>query len=165
MTDTHLLKIKSKIVERATYSSLIDAWHKVAESIVFTNGCFDILHRGHLEYLAAAADLGSRLVVGLNSDASVRRLKGTGRPVNNYADRAFALAALEVVDMVVPFEEDTPEMLIIEVKPHILVKGGDYSPDEIVGASFVRDSGGKVMIINFTEGYSTTNFLSRIREV
>ncbi|MBX7202669.1 MAG: D-glycero-beta-D-manno-heptose 1-phosphate adenylyltransferase [Bacteroidia bacterium] len=159
-----LARINSKIANQPQVLEILNTWRKQGANIVFTNGCFDILHRGHLEYLATAADLGSRLIVGLNEDASVTRLKGAGRPVNTYADRAFALAALEAVSMVVPFGEDTPEKLIQLVRPDILVKGGDYTVEQIVGAGFVEENGGKVVVINFTEGYSTTRFLNRIKE-
>ncbi|MEX1189453.1 MAG: D-glycero-beta-D-manno-heptose 1-phosphate adenylyltransferase [Bacteroidia bacterium] len=132
--------------------------------VVFTNGCFDILHRGHIEYLAAAADLGSILIVGLNDDDSVKRLKGEGRPLNVFADRALALASLGFVDAVCGFSEDTPENLIEEISPDILVKGGDYKIEDIVGADFVKTNGGTVAVIDFTAGYSTTHFLEKIRK-
>src|SRR5690606_34524896 len=128
------------------------------------NGCFDILHRGHLEYLQAAADLGDILVVGLNSDASVKRLKGENRPINNQNDRAFALASLVFVDAVIIFDEDTPLELIQRVKPNVLVKGGDYSIGNIVGADFVKNIGGEVQVIPFVDGYSTTQIIEKMKE-
>ncbi len=133
------------------------------QHVVFTNGCFDILHRGHVSYLAKARQLGDLLVVGLNSDASVRRLKGPERPVNDEQARAHILAALEMVDYVVLFEEDTPYNLILKVKPDILVKGGDYVIDNIVGADFVRERGGQVLTIPFVDGFSTTSIIEQLK--
>jgi len=135
----------------------------LGDKIVFTNGCFDILHRGHLEYLAEAAALGNRLVIGLNSDESVQRLKGPGRPVNTIYDRAMALAALGFTDAIIVFSEDTPLQLIKLLRPDVLVKGGDYTSEEIVGALEMEASGGEVAIISFVDGYSTTTFLDRLR--
>lgn len=131
--------------------------------VVFTNGCFDVLHRGHAEYLAAARRMGDALVVGLNADASVRRLKGEGRPVNPVGDRAYLLAALESVDAVVLFEEDTPLRLIRALLPDVLVKGGDYRADEIVGAEDVIAAGGRVEVAALVPGRSTTAILERGR--
>ncbi len=130
--------------------------------IVFTNGCFDILHRGHAVYLAQARSLGDALVVGLNTDASVRRLKGPERPLNAQADRAFLLASLACVDAVILFDDDTPEHLIHQVVPDVLVKGGDYTIDKIVGADFVMQNGGLVTTIPFVDGYSTTNIIQKM---
>ncbi|MBO4645818.1 MAG: D-glycero-beta-D-manno-heptose 1-phosphate adenylyltransferase [Bacteroidales bacterium] len=137
------------------------AWQRPEGTVVFTNGCFDLLHRGHVTYLAQARDLGDFLVVGLNSDSSVRRLKGPGRPVNREADRALVLAALSSVDCVILFEEDTPEQLIRHIRPDILVKGGDYRICDIVGADFVTSNGGQVTTLPFVEGYSTTKTLQQ----
>lgn len=133
------------------------------KKVVFTNGCFDVLHRGHLEYLREAAELGDILIVGLNSDASVKRLKGENRPLNNEADRALALASLLFVDAVVIFGEDTPEELIRRISPDILAKGGDYTEEQIAGAAFVKESGGEVKILPFVDGYSTSSLIDRIR--
>ena len=132
--------------------------------IVFTNGVFDILHRGHLEYLEEARRLGTILFVGLNSDESVRRIKGPNRPVNSQDDRAHGLACLRFVDHVVIFDEDTPAALIAAINPHILVKGGDYKPGEVVGADFVAKAGGQTVILPLREGYSTSGMISLIRE-
>lgn len=132
-------------------------------TIVFTNGCFDILHRGHVEYLAAARQLGDVLVVGLNSDASVRRLKGPDRPINPEGDRAAVLDALRAVDFVTIFEEDTPAALIEAVQPDVLVKGADYTEDRIVGADIVRQRGGRVVIVPLLGGRSTSGLIARIR--
>ena len=136
----------------------------LARPLVFTNGCFDILHRGHVAYLEEAAALGRSLVVGVNSDTSVRRLeKGAGRPVNPLDDRMAILAALACVSLVVPFEEDTPLELIKLVRPDHLVKGGDWTPDRIVGADVVQSYGGRVHSIPFRFERSTTDLLRRIR--
>ena len=129
--------------------------------IVFTNGCFDVLHYGHVRYLLEAKALGDLLVVGLNSDDSVRRLKGESRPINGEKERAFVLAALEFVDYVVVFEEDTPKELIEVVNPNVLVKGGDYQIGNIVGADFVMQNGGTVTTIPFVEGYSSTQIIEK----
>ena len=128
------------------------------KKIVFTNGCFDILHRGHVEYLAKAKKLGDILVVGLNSDASVKCIKGSKRPVNNERDRAVVLSGLESVDYIVIFKEDTPYVLIKTIKPDVLVKGGDWKPKDIVGNDIVK----KVVSIPFVKGYSTTKLLCKV---
>ncbi len=131
------------------------------KKIVFTNGCFDLLHVGHVRYLQQARSLGDYLVVGVNSDASVKRLKGPTRPVQNENDRAEILAALGCVDFSIMFIEDTPENLIKLVKPHILVKGGDWKIDQIVGADFVQSYGGQVMSLQFIDGKSTTKIIEK----
>ncbi len=141
----------------------VSQWKTNGRKVVFTNGCFDILHVGHLDYLEQAATLGDRLVIGLNSDDSVRRLKGPDRPVNDNYSRSRALAALGFVDAVAFFSDDTPFNLIDLVKPDILVKGGDYLADNIVGADIVKENGGEVVTIPFTEGFSTTSFIDRIK--
>ena len=133
------------------------------QRLVFTNGCFDILHRGHVEYLHAARSMGDALVVGVNTDTSVERLKGPGRPVVPQGDRALVLAALESVDAVTLFHEDTPRELLAALLPDVLVKGGDYSPEEIVGRAEVEDAGGRVEVIPFIQGRSTTELISRIQ--
>lgn len=132
--------------------------------IVFTNGCFDILHRGHVTYLAEARKLGDLLVVGLNADASVKRLKGPERPINNEEDRKFVLSQLKSVDFVEIFTEDTPLNLILKVQPSVLVKGGDWKIDQIVGAKEVIANGGDVFSLNFVNGYSTTSIINKIQE-
>ena len=119
---------------------------------------------GHISYLAAAADLGTKLIVGINSDASVKRLKGTSRPINSFEDRALALAALGFVDAVVEFKDDTPEKLIQLATPNILVKGGDYKIEDIIGANWVAQNGGETIVIPFVQGYSTTNFLNDLKK-
>jgi D-glycero-beta-D-manno-heptose 1-phosphate adenylyltransferase len=132
--------------------------------IAFTNGCFDILHAGHIDYLARAADEADILIVGLNTDDTVRRLKGTGRPVNNQDSRAMLLAALSFTDAVILFEEDTPAQLINSILPDLLVKGGDWHEDEIVGADVVRQNNGRVLTLPFLKGFSTTNLIKKIKE-
>jgi rfaE bifunctional protein nucleotidyltransferase chain/domain len=147
----------------ATAAARLEAWRAAGDSLVFTNGVFDLLHRGHVEYLEEAAALGDRLVVGINTDASVRRLKGAERPVTAEADRAELLQALECVDLVVSFDEDTPERLIGEIAPDVLVKGGDWALERIVGRERVEARGGKVLNVPLREGLSTTALLQRIR--
>lgn len=132
-------------------------------SVVFTNGVFDLLHRGHIDVLLAARQQGDALVVGLNSDASVRRLKGPSRPVRSESERAYVLAALGMVDAVVIFDEDTPLALILALGPDVLVKGGDYDENTVVGGPEVRARGGKVVIVPLTPGHSTTAIVERLR--
>jgi D-beta-D-heptose 7-phosphate kinase/D-beta-D-heptose 1-phosphate adenosyltransferase len=146
--------------------ALIDQVHQArarGERVVMTNGCFDILHPGHVRYLQEAAQLGDRLVVAVNSDASVRRLKGDSRPIVPLQARIEVLAALRCVDWVIPFEEDTPQRLICAVRPDILVKGGDYRPDEIAGADCVQAAGGQVKVLSFWDGFSTTDIVNQIQ--
>lgn len=138
--------------------------NRVGKKVVFTNGCFDVLHRGHVEYLAKAKSMGDILVVGLNTDASVRRLKGESRPINDEYARALVLAALEVVDRVILFSEDTPYQLISHILPDILVKGADYTIDKIVGADVVLARGGEVKTIEFVEGYSSSSIIKKCNE-
>lgn len=137
---------------------------RAGQKIVFTNGCFDILHAGHVLYLEEAKNQGDILVVGLNSDASVRRLKGSTRPINNQADRAMVLNALKAVDYVLIFDEDTPYELIQKILPDVLVKGGDWKPEEIVGADIVQKHGGSVKSLRFLAGRSTTAILEKLSE-
>ena len=132
------------------------------EKIVFTNGCFDLLHKGHISYLEKAKELGNYLVVGLNSDLSVRRLKGEGRPIKEIESRIAVLAGLASVDMVVVFEEDTPKDLIESLNPDVLVKGGDYKIEDIVGADFVLQNGGEVLTIDFVAGYSSSSIIQKM---
>ncbi|GIV43087.1 MAG: hypothetical protein KatS3mg035_0210 [Bacteroidia bacterium] len=133
------------------------------KKVVFTNGCFDIVHKGHLDYLKKASQLGDVLVIGLNSDASVSRLKGKDRPINPLNDRASLLAFFHFIDYIIPFDEDTPIHLIHAIKPDVLVKGSDYTMDKIVGADWVLSYGGKVVTIDFLEGYSTTSIINKIK--
>ncbi|ROL60130.1 D-glycero-beta-D-manno-heptose 1-phosphate adenylyltransferase [Bacteroidetes/Chlorobi group bacterium MS-B_bin-24] len=151
------------IVDFNEIEKICNSLREQNKKIVFTNGCFDILHRGHIEYLTKAKEFGDVLIVGLNSDTSVQRLKGKDRPINSESDRARILDALKPVDYVVIFEEDTPLHLIQMVKPDVLVKGGDYKVEEIVGSEFVMSYGGKVEIIPFVEGKSTTKIIQKIK--
>jgi len=153
------------IVDFNEIEQICNSLRKQNKKIVFTNGCFDILHRGHIEYLSKTKEFGDVLIVGLNSDESVQRLKGMDRPINSQEDRASILDALKPVDYVVIFEEDTPLRLIQVIKPDVLVKGGDYRIDEIVGSEFVISYGGDVRVIPFVEGKSTTKIIQKIKGI
>ena len=155
--------IKAKILTPTTLPSTLTRWRLFNQKIVFTNGCFDILHYGHLHYLAAAKDLGNKLIIGVNSADSVKRLKGQHRPINEDVTRFHLLAALTFVDGVIAFEEDTPFNLIKVIEPDILVKGGDWQPKQIVGADIVLDKGGIVKSLPFIAGFSTTKIETKIK--
>lgn len=156
--------IDRRIVDRTSAVRLCNIWRMKGDRIVFTNGCFDVLHRGHVEYLQEAAALGDRLIIGVNSDASVHRQgKGPDRPLNDQESRAKVLAALRLVDAVVIFEEDTPLDLITALTPDVLVKGGDWREDRIVGADVVRARGGDVRSLKLVDGFSTTALVEKIR--
>lgn len=157
----NILNIEGKIVPRDFFGR--NDFKRHGQKIVFTNGCFDVLHYGHVHYLLQAKALGDILVIGLNSDDSVRRLKGPRRPINGENERALVLAALVCVDYVTLFEEDTPEELIKVVRPDVLVKGGDYTLDNIVGADFVTQNGGTVTTIPFVEGFSSTRIIEKLK--
>ena len=154
------LDVKNKIVTIEQFLNYRKSFPQ--KRVVFTNGCFDVLHLGHIEYLLQARKQGDCLLVGLNTDTSVKRLKGANRPINNQHARAMLLAALQFVDFVVLFDEDTPLELIIAVQPQVLVKGGDYTIDKIVGAEIVQKGGGEVITIEFTEGYSSTSIIKQL---
>jgi rfaE bifunctional protein nucleotidyltransferase chain/domain len=156
-------KIAAKIITLEEVLAEYNPAFRQNHRIVFTNGCFDLLHRGHVHYLFEAREMGDHLVVGLNSDASVTRLKGEGRPVNDQRSRAEILASLVFVDRVILFPEDTPLNLIRSIKPDLLVKGGDYKKEEIVGFEEVSSWGGEVRIIPILEGYSTSSMIGRSR--
>jgi len=143
----------------------LKTWRNQGKSIVFTNGCFDILHLGHIDYLVKAASLGDRLIIGLNTDNSVRKIKGENRPVNNQHARSMMLASLLFTDMVVFFDEETPYSLIKTILPDVLVKGGDYKREEIVGYDILVTYGGKIKTIDFLEGYSTTTLIEKINKI
>ena len=153
--------ISNKIYSRETILNLCASWRLLGKKIVFTNGCFDLVHLGHVEYLSKAADFG-HLVIGVNTDASVRRLKGPHRPINDEQSRAMVLASFLFVNAVVLFDEDTPYELIRSIQPDILVKGNDYKAEEIVGYDIVKSRGGEVVTIELTQGYSSTKIEERI---
>lgn len=146
-----------------TIEEAAGAWRKAGSTIVFTNGCFDLIHPGHIRYLQQASELGDLLVVGVNTDESVTRLKGPGRPILKLEERCEVLLALRCVQAVVPFAEETPLELIRRVRPHVLVKGGDWAVDQIVGREVVQGDGGRVLSLPFHDGTSTTDIISRIR--
>tara|TARA_B100001778_G_C18581648_1_gene627719 strand:+ start:778 stop:1278 length:501 start_codon:yes stop_codon:yes gene_type:complete len=158
-----LKKIEKKIQTLEQGKSTVQDWISNNETIVFTNGCFDILHLGHLDYLLKAKDLGSKLIVGVNSSSSVQKLKGPSRPINSTQSRSKLLAGFECIDLIVVFNEDTPLNLIQSLKPNILVKGGDYTFETIVGAEEVTSYGGHVKIIPFLPGYSTSKIVTKIQ--
>ena len=153
-----------KIISLEEISSRVRSWRKESRKLVFTNGCFDILHSGHVRYLQTAAGFGDILVLGLNSDSSVRKLKGPRRPIMTQADRAYLLSALEAIDYIVIFDEETPARLIQTVSPDVLVKGGDYLPEDVVGYDTVTENGGCVKIVPYVEGKSTSGIVNSILE-
>jgi rfaE bifunctional protein nucleotidyltransferase chain/domain len=153
--------IREKIFDWENFKRRRAIWDFADERVVFTNGCFDILHRGHIDYLARASDMGNVLVIGLNTDESVKRIKGDNRPVNDQEARALVLASLHFVDAVVLFEEDTPYELIKIAQPDVLVKGSDYSEDTIVGADIVKERGGEVVTIDLSPGFSTSGIIEK----
>ncbi len=155
---------KDKILSKDNAAAVVERWKDSGEEVVFTNGCFDILHLGHVDYLEKARTFGDRLIIGLNSDDSVKRLKGEHRPVNEENARARLLASLAFVDAVVTFEEDTPLELITFLKPDVLVKGKDYEISNIVGADVVIENGGRVETIDLVDGFSTTGIIEKIKE-
>jgi rfaE bifunctional protein nucleotidyltransferase chain/domain len=152
-----------KILDLQALNSQVKAWQAEGQKVVFTNGVFDLLHIGHLTYMAKASELGDKLIIGLNADSSVKRIKGDDRPVNDQNNRAALLAALFFVDAITIFEEDTPFNLITTLMPDILVKGADYSIENIVGAKEVMANGGEVKTITFVDGYSSTSIINKIR--
>ncbi|HRH70629.1 MAG: D-glycero-beta-D-manno-heptose 1-phosphate adenylyltransferase [Flavobacteriales bacterium] len=164
ITDPAQATVDKRIMDIVQVVRSANIWRMKGDRIVFTNGCFDILHRGHVEYLQEAAALGDRLIIGLNSDASVRRLgKAADRPLNDQDSRAKVLAALRLVDAVVIFDQDTPLELINAIGPDVLVKGGDWKPEDIVGSDVVRKQGGDVRALKLVDGFSTTALVEKIR--
>ena len=160
---SHLKDINSKIYSLDTLTTQVEQWKKSGNKIVFTNGCFDIIHRGHIEVLASTADLGNKLIIGLNSDQSIQKLKGEGRPIIDEQSRAILLAALSFVDAIVLFSEDTPLKLISALLPDVLAKGGDYEIETIVGHEIVQKNGGKVKLVPFVDGFSSTIIIDKIK--
>lgn len=157
--------VKNKIYQLDDLLKKVEQWKKQKLTIVFTNGCFDILHLGHVDYLEKARSMGDKLIVGLNTDSSIKNIKGAGRPIISEDSRAQVLAALMFVDAVVLFNENTPYELILAIKPDILIKGNDYSLENIVGGDFVISNGGKVCTIDLVPGFSTTSIVNRIKEL
>jgi rfaE bifunctional protein nucleotidyltransferase chain/domain len=162
---TKLELIHSKIQSGIELDRQLNVWRFKDKKIVFTNGCFDIIHPGHITLLAQAADLGDVLIVGLNSDKSIKAIKGDKRPINNQDYRSIMLAAMKYVDMVVLFDETTPENLIKHIKPDILVKGSDYDKMNIVGADFVKSYGGLIKTIDILPGYSTSSIIEKLKSL
>ena len=158
-----LNKLKAKIFNIKDLSQIINEWRLNGDKIVFTNGCFDLIHLGHLEILARSADLGDKLIVGINSDMSIKKIKGNSRPIIEEDSRAKQLAAIEFIDAVILFNEDTPYNLINILKPDVLTKGGDYKKNDIVGNQLINKEQGEVVIIPLTQGYSTTSILEKIK--
>jgi len=160
---TPLTQIRQKLFLKDELVSQIADWKVKGEKIVFTNGCFDIIHPGHIDYLAKAAGLGDRLIIGVNTDESVQKLKGSNRPIQNQDSRTFILSALEFASAVVLFDEDTPAELLAVLKPDILVKGADYTIDQIAGAETVIKSGGSVVLLPYLKGFSTSGIERKIK--
>lgn len=154
----------SKLMSLEELLRLVNVWRLTNKKIIFTNGCFDLLHAGHVDYLNHAANYGNKLVIGLNSDESVSKLKGPNRPVNSLKHRTMVLSSLHYVDAVVEFNEDTPLNLIQQIKPDILVKGADYQIENIVGADFVLKNGGEVHLIPFLDGFSSSLLMRKINQ-
>ena len=158
-----LNKLKAKIFNIKDLSQIIKEWRLNGDKIIFTNGCFDLIHLGHLEILARSADLGDKLIVGINSDMSIKKIKGSSRPIIEEDSRVKQLAAIEFIDAVILFNEDTPYNLINILKPDVLTKGGDYKKNDIVGNQLINKEQGEVVIIPLTQGYSTTSILEKIK--
>lgn len=160
---SHVRLADDKILTPSTLPALLEQWRAEGLRVVFTNGCFDLLHRGHIDYLSKAADLGHRLFIGVNTDASVRKLKGPNRPIQDEESRLRILAALECVSAVMLFDEPTPYALIQQVQPDVLVKGSDYKPEDIVGYDVVTAKGGQVLTLDYLPGYSTSGIEQKIK--
>lgn len=157
--------ISNKIIRNwEDIPGIINAWKKSGQKVVFTNGCFDIIHRGHIELLSKAADFGQKLIVALNTDSSVRILKGNDRPIQDETSRAIIMASFQFVDLVVFFNQETPFELISLIKPDFLIKGGDYKAEEIVGYDVVTKNNGEVHTITFLDGFSTTSIVNKMKE-
>lgn len=157
-------EIEAKVFSWDNLNQQVLNWKKEGDRIVFTNGCFDLIHYGHLHYLAEAKALGNRLVIGLNADSSVKRLKGNHRPIKDQQTRQLVLASFQFIDAVCVFEEDDPLKLITLIQPDILVKGGDWAPEQIIGSDFVLANGGQVLSLPFVSGHSTTSLETKIKK-
>lgn len=156
--------IERKILDKQRLQTMLNIWDMKERKIVFTNGCFDVLHYGHIHYLSEAKSFGDVLIIGLNTDQSVSQLKGKDRPINGEYYRAIQLAAMQFIDAVVYFSEDTPQKLIELIRPQVLVKGGDYKKEDIVGADFVESIGGCIEIIPFVSGFSSSKIINLLNE-
>jgi len=161
---SHLKTLNSKVYYLDTLTKQVKQWKMAGKKVVFTNGCFDIIHRGHIEVLARTADLGDKLIIGLNSDQSIQKIKGEDRPVIDEQSRAILLAALSFVDAIVLFSEDTPLELISALLPNVLAKGGDYEIETIVGHEIVQKNGGKVKLVPFVDGFSSSTIIDKIKK-
>ena len=159
----HLDSLNNKIYSLDKLKNQVASWKNSGEQVVFTNGCFDIVHRGHIEVLARTADLGGKFIIGLNSDSSIQKLKGEDRPIIDEQARAILLAALSFVDAVVLFSEETPINLISTLIPDVLAKGGDYEIETIVGHEIVQNNGGEVILVPFVDGFSSTTIIDKIK--
>ena len=158
-----LEKVNNKILNTKHLLEKLDSWKKEHKKIVFTNGCFDLIHLGHIEVLARSADLGDILIIGVNTDSSIKKIKGNNRPIIEESSRAKQLAALEFVDAVVLFNEETPFELINLIQPDVITKGGDYKTEDVIGNQTINEKGGEIIIIPLTQGYSTTTILNKIK--
>ena len=158
-----LERIENKILDLGRLKSVLETLKLGNKKTVFTNGCFDLIHRGHIDYLAKARSLGDVLILGLNTDNSIRRIKGEQRPVQDEKSRSLIMASFVFVDYVVLFDEDTPFNLIKEIEPDILVKGADYKPEDIVGYDIVKAKGGEILTLEYLEGFSTSNIIKKIK--
>ena len=161
---SHLKSINTKILPLKSLKNQVTNWKKTGKKVVFTNGCFDLIHRGHIEALAQTADLGDKLIIGLNSDVSIKKLKGESRPIIDEKSRVILLASLSFVDAIILFSEETPLNLITNLNPNILAKGGDYEINTIVGHEIIRKNGGEVILIPFVEGFSSSNIIDKIKD-
>ncbi len=159
----HLNTINNKIYSAEELKVQVNIWKQKGEEIVFTNGCFDVVHRGHIEVLAHTADLGDKLIIGLNSDTSIKKIKGKNRPIIKEESRAILLASLTFVDAVILFSEETPYNLVKQIVPDILAKGGDYKIEEIAGNDIVKENGGEIILVPFIDGFSTTEIIEKIK--
>lgn len=163
---TQLEYINNKIIKDwESMKQTLSLWNFNEEKIVFTNGCFDLVHQGHIDYLSKARDMGTKLVLGLNTDTSVKRLKGEERPINDEYSRALLLASFEFVDKVIFFSEDTPYELIKFIQPDILVKGNDYKVEDIVGYDILKAKGGEIKTLDFIDGFSSTSIIEKIKSL
>ena len=160
-----LKKINNKIFDLQLLMKKIEKWRSENKKIVFTNGCFDLIHLGHIEILARSSDFGDKLIIGVNSDLSIKKLKGKNRPIIEESSRIKQLSALEFVDAVALFDEETPLKLIETIKPDVITKGGDYTAKNVVGNEVVSQKNGEVVIIPLTQGYSTTSILNKIKKI